>query len=331
METYEIPEKASRGADPTPSNSQAMNADNSPGPDRPAIHPSDPEPPRVDISFFKGHGLGNDYLVLEEGPGLRLHSRAVAAICHRHRGVGSDGVVVLMRGSGEPWRLRMFNPDGSEFERSGNGLRILAAHVFRTGRVGHEPFQVEVGGDRITMRVHPGSQDGPFDVSVEMGAAQFGPEAVGLRSGAHDPRLVHPVLGLPDFEPVSVGNPHAAVFPEGLDSAYVEEMGAFLSANPAFPAGTNVQFVRVAGPEALEIRIWERGVGPTSASGTSACAAAAAAVRRKLLASGSIRVEAPGGTLSVRVEEDWRLTLRGPVEAVCEGRLDRGFALGLER
>lgn len=306
-----------------------MNPDSSSGID-PGTHPSDPEPPRVDLSFFKGHGLGNDYLVLEEGSGLRLDARAVIGVCHRHRGVGSDGVVVLMRGSGEPWRLRMFNPDGSEFERSGNGLRILASHLFRTGRVGHDPFQVEVGGDRIIMAVHPGSSEGPFDVSVEMGPARFGPQAVGLRSDSEDPRLVHPAFGLADFESVSVGNPHSVLFPEDLESAYVEEMGAFLASNPAFAAGTNVQFVRRTGPDALEIRIWERGVGPTSASGTSACAAAAAAVRRKLLDPGWIGVEAPGGTLSVRVGDDWRLTLRGPVEAVCEGRLDPSFVIGVE-
>jgi diaminopimelate epimerase len=139
------------------------------------------------------------------------------------------------------------------------------------------------------------------------------------------------------MEFVSVGNPHAVVFPalEGggpnrgghapdLDGL-AEALGPFLATNPAFAAGTNVQVVHSRGPGVIEIRIWERGVGPTSASGTSACAAAAATVRRGLQEPGSIRVEAPGGVLTVDVDQEWVLTLRGPVQAILEGRLDAGL------
>ncbi len=305
------------------------------------MHASDPL--TVQPTYFKGHGLGNDYLVMEEEAeppdrdALVLGDSAIRLICDRWRGVGADGIVVLLRGGREPWRLRMFNPDGSEFERSGNGLRILASYLERTGRVGGSPFRVEVGGSRVRMTVHSVSPAGLYDVSAELGEARFGPSEVGLDVAPDDPGLAHPTLGLLDPEFVSVGNPHAVVFPSGESAVggrgpeesdldrLVEEVGPFLAKNPAFVAGTNVQVVRSRGPGVIEIRIWERGVGPTSASGTSACAAASAAVRRGLQEPGPIRVEAPGGALTVEVEPEWTLTLRGPVQAVTEGRLDAGF------
>ncbi|HET9948797.1 MAG TPA: hypothetical protein VFQ22_07735, partial [Longimicrobiales bacterium] len=105
-----------------------------------------PEPPRLSASFYKAHGLGNDYLVFEEGDAWRASPAAVRAVCHRHTGVGGDGIVALLAGrSGEAFRLRMFNPDGSEFERSGNGLRVLAAYLAGRLRV-RSPYRVEVGG-----------------------------------------------------------------------------------------------------------------------------------------------------------------------------------------
>jgi diaminopimelate epimerase len=315
------------------------------------MRPSDPL--TVGPAFFKGHGLGNDYLVMEEATEpsasdtLVLRESAIRRICDRWRGVGADGIVVLLRGDRDPWGLRMFNPDGSEFERSGNGLRILASFLARRGRVGASAFGVEVGGSRISMTVHSASPTGSYDVSVEMGEARFGPREVGLEVNPDDPRLAHPTLGRLDAEFVSVGNPHAVVFPSadrggggddgGGGPGAVEfdlddlanEVGPFLATNSAFVAGTNVQVVHARGPGVIEIRIWERGVGPTSASGTSACAAASAAVRRGLQEPGAIRVEAPGGALTVTVEQGWNLTLRGPVQAVMEGRLDTGLVRSL--
>jgi diaminopimelate epimerase len=288
-----------------------------------------PAPPRLAAAFYKAHGLGNDYLVFEEGDGWRASPEAVRAVCDPHRGVGSDGIVaVLADRSGGLFRLRMFNPDGSEFERSGNGLRVLASYLARGGIA--SPYLVEIGGGRVRMVTH-GSAGGFHDVSVEMGRARVGPGAVGL-----DPGALHASGGLPgpDGElltivPVSVGNPHVVVLVDHPTERRLHELGPFLVAHPALAHGANVQLARAEGPDACQALIWERGVGPTSASGTSSCAVAVALVARKVLAPGEITVRMPGGSMSVTVSEELDVVLRGPVEEVCTGTLTDAFLASL--
>jgi diaminopimelate epimerase len=273
--------------------------------------------------------------------------------------VGSDGIVVLVDaapGDGV-FPLRMFNPDGSEFERSGNGLRVLGAHLHSAGWVREAPFQVRSGGSLIGMQVHGRTSTGILDLSVQMGRARVGPTAVELEvpggwvePGETPVHLDHPSLGAVAFLPVSVGNPHAVVFTEDLSPRNLEALGPFLATHPAFARGTNVQLARVGvpveapveggaaarveggaknrapgPPQRLRIAIWERGVGRTSASGTSSCAASVAAVATGRLEPGPITVEMDGGEMEVTVATDLEVTLRGPVQEVCQGRLTAGF------
>jgi diaminopimelate epimerase len=214
----------------------------------------------------------------------------------------------------------MFNPDGSEFERSGNGLRILASHLARTGAVGSERFTVEVGGDRVGMTVHhrAGLR---FDISVDMGKARTGPEAIALdRKALLAPGRIAGPAGTPlHVVPVSVGNPHLVVLVPEPTQEILQEVGPFLAAHPALEAGANVQVAAAAGEGSMRALIWERGVGPTSASGTSACAVAVAGVEAGLVPTGAVTVEMEGGALTVQVTEDLRLVLRGPVEEICDG------------
>ena len=292
--------------------------------------------PTVGRDWYKAHGLGNDYLVFEEGEGWRAEPDAVASVCRRHEGVGADGVVVVSRGTVEPFVLRMFNPDGSEFERSGNGLRVLASYLYQRGRVSEAAFDVECGGDRVRMQVHSRSADGCYDVEVEMGRARVGPECVALDPDALDDqgRVAHPDAGRVALVPVSVGNPHAVVFADTLegpfDDAALLRLGTGLATHRAFAHGTNVQFVRVRPPRAIDILIWERGVGPTTASGTSACAAAVAAVTSGRLDPGEVEVGMEGGSFRVSVDQDLEVVLRGPVEEVVSGELADGFVTALE-
>jgi diaminopimelate epimerase len=283
--------------------------------------------PSLDARFYKAHGLGNDYLVFEEGDDWQASASGVEAVCCRWRGVGADGVVALLKGLDDgPFRLRMFNPDGSEFERSGNGLRILASYLARAGRVGSDPFSVEVGGDRVALTVH-GTGHSPFDVSVDMGRVRLGAEAVRLDPAA----LISPgTLKGPGGEelrvvPVSVGNPHLVVLVDEPTPRMLREVGPFLAAHPALEHGANVQIAAPAGPTAMKALIWERGVGPTSASGTSSCAVAVAGVSAGLVPLGPVDVRMEGGDLSVTVDEDLGVVLRGPVEEICEGELAEGL------
>ncbi|RMH12597.1 MAG: diaminopimelate epimerase [Gemmatimonadetes bacterium] len=213
----------------------------------------------------------------------------------------------------------------------------MAAWLARTGRVGVEPFEVEVGGDRVTMQVHARGADGVYDVSVRMGRARVGAEAVGLALDAPGVRAGEPptvtialgAAGTVAVLPVSVGNPHAVVFDEPLERARLEAVGSSLAVHAAFAHGTNVQLARVRAPGQLEARVWERGVGWTAASGTSACAVAVAAVSSGRASPGEHRVHMEGGVLRVSVDEALEVTLRGPVQEVCEGELAEGFLAGL--
>lgn len=289
--------------------------------------------PRAGTAFYKAHGLGNDYLVFEEGEAWRLSPEAVSRVCDRWRGPGGDGIVLLERDAGdEVFRLRMFNPDGSEFERSGNGLRILGSWLARSARVrvGPHPFTVWVGGDHVTMTVHAHSGS-TYDVSVDMGRARVGPAAVELDAAALSSD--HHMAG-PDGEPlavtpVSVGNPHLVVFVDEPTDPLLRRVGPFLTGHPALANGANVQVASVAGPASCRALIWERGVGHTSASGTSSCAVAVAAVSRGLLPPGPITIIMEGGTLEVTVTPELDVVLRGPVEEVCEGTLTEEFAATL--
>jgi diaminopimelate epimerase len=249
------------------------------------------------VRVWRAHGLGNDYLVWEGGSVLSPNE--VVALCDRHRGVGGDGVLEPLPGPGAA--VRIWNPDGSVAEKSGNGLRIFA-RWWHERRAGPPRFAITTTAGTVHAEVAAAG------VTVDMGVATVAAE-----------REVAGVRGTP----VSVGNPHFVVFPDGaLDELPWRAWGAAIERDPVFPGRTNVQFARLAAPGALEARIWERGAGETLASGSSACAVVAAAVASGRVAAGEFEVHMPGGTLEVRITGDLRLVQRGPVEVVGEVDLD---------
>ena len=309
-------------------------------------------PLSVHPRFFKAHGHGNDYLVFEEGLGPLLSPELIRRICDRWRGPGADGLVVVeSTAAGAETRLRMFNPDAGEFERSGNGLRIAGVYLRHLGRAGDDPFPVTVGGDRIWLEVAGPDVEGVYDARADMGKVTFpaGPPFVApdrvdgrglvvltLRRPPGERGRGRSGAGGADVDavevvPVAVGNPHAVAFRRSWTRAEAEHYGPLIGTSEAFPQGTNVQFADVPARREIAIRIWERGVGWTSASGTSACAAAAAAVRSGLVPAGPVTVQMEGGVLEVDVDPDWTVRLRGPVEEVCFGELAPGFVAGASR
>jgi diaminopimelate epimerase len=280
------------------------------------------------IPFVKGHGLGNDYLVIDQrdlpGP---LSERAITRICDRNRGVGSDGILLLVPSGRADFGLRIFNPDGSEAEKSGNGLRIFAKFLWDHGHAKREAFTVDTRGGVVECQLHLDRGRVNF-VTVEMGRATFRPDEIPMRAGSGE--AVGVELELADgtrrrVTAVSVGNPHCVVFVERLDEAACRRLGPQLETHRAFPNRTNVQFAQVRARDALDILIWERGAGYTLASGSSSCGAAAAAVRQGFCDHGRVTVRMPGGELAVHVRPDWSLRLEGPVEETCTGTLSREF------
>jgi len=291
------------------------------------------------LRFAKGHGLGNDYLVVDaaELPDPLTGARAIL-LCDRHRGPGSDGVLVADL-AGRPtgsFRLRIVNPDGTEAEKSGNGLRIFAAWLHARGAVDTGAwFEVELARDTVRMRVEgpDGAGGGALIVRVEMGRAAFSAQAAGFTGqgseGAPDDVGGGVPLALPGgvetVHPLSLGNPHCVVLVDRLERDDFVGRAPALCTHEAFPAGTNVQWARVAGPRLLEAWIWERGAGETLASGSSACAVAAVAVRNGLVEAGEVEVRMPGGSVQVEVAPDYALTLVGPAVMIYEGELTKAM------
>lgn len=287
------------------------------------------------MEFFRAHGLGNDYLVIDDGQlDPALSPPAIRLICDRHRGVGSDGILVKTSAPDAEFGVRIYNPDGSEAEKSGNGLRIYAAYLHAEGLVREgAPFTVQTLGGMVTMLVTDAAASGVMMVEVEMGRASFMSSAVGLTGP--DREVSGEVLELAGgdrvaINTVSIGNPHCVCFEDELIVDDLRRRGPQISTHPWFEKGVNVQFARAVGPGEVEAFVWERGAGETLASGSSACAVAAASVRRGIVQGRQVAVRMPGGTLDVTVGDSWDLVLRGPVESVCRSRVTEGFLARLK-
>jgi diaminopimelate epimerase len=285
------------------------------------------------IPFVKGHGLGNDYIVLD-GRDLSspLTEKQIVRICDRNWGVGSDGILLKVPAwAGADFGLRILNPDGSEAEKSGNGLRIFAKYLWDHGHTKAPVFTVDTKGGRVECRCH--AAGGRMNlVTVEMGRCTFVAPEIPMSGPERE------VVGVPLqvggetllITAVSVGNPHCVVFVDVLDEARCRGLGPQIERHPAFPNRTNVQFARVTSRSEVDILIWERGAGYTLASGSSSSAVACAAVKNGLCDHGLVTVRMPGGTLEVDVRPDWSIRLKGPVEEVCAGTFSRDLMEALK-
>lgn len=286
-------------------------------------------------AFFRGHGLGNDYIVMDpKALSFKLTPKNIELICNRNWGLGSDGILALAPSKKADFGLRIFNPDGSEAEKSGNGLRIFARYLHATGKTKKKHFTVETKGGLVTIDLHIDRRGDASSVTVEMGRATFKPAALPCTLGV-DELIQQPIEAAGrslTFTGVSVGNPHCVVFKPAGESWSREDLlalGPALEHHALFPKRTNVQLAVPTGPKDIFILIWERGAGETQASGSSSCAAASAAVRLGLVKS-PVTVKMPGGTLNIDVAKDFALTMKGPVAEVARGALSPSFVRGLK-
>ena len=274
--------------------------------------------------FVKSHALGNDYLVMDpRALSIRLTPKVIRLICHRNLGIGSDGILALERARRAEFAMRVFNPDGSEAEKSGNGVRIFAKCMWEHGYTRRRVFTVETKGGPVTaaLLIRGGRVR---SITAGMGRATFRSRDIPATGPDREMVGERVSVGGETFEvtAVSVGNPHCVVFVDDPAAVDLPRLGRALEHHPLFPRRTNVQFVRVDSPGRVTIRIWERGAGEMMASGSSASAVAAACVRRGMTGR-RVAVHSPGGMLRVDVATDYSLRLAGPAEEVCVGTLSR--------
>ncbi len=275
--------------------------------------------------FVKSHGLGNDYIVFEEKSlSFKLTPEAVRLICDRNYGVGSDGIVLLTESEKSDFGLRILNPDGSEAEKSGNGLRIFAKFLYEHGHTKSKTISVETPGGEVSAAIK--TENGAVSlITVDMGRATFDAAEIPV-AGNFSGEVVSGKIEAGGrkfvFTAVSVGNPHCVIFVDNPDTDEIKLFGPALEKHGFFPNRTNVQFARVAGRNLLEILIWERGAGYTLASGSSSCAAAAAAVKNGLCEN-SLTVSMPGGKLEMEISEDFDIRMSGPAEEIASGNLSK--------
>lgn len=284
--------------------------------------------------FFKGHGLGNDYIVMDPGElTFKLTPGNIRKICDRNWGIGSDGILELVDSKVADFGLRIWNPDGSEAEKSGNGLRIFARYLHATRKTRKKAFSVDTKGGLVQIDLRVDRYGDASAATVEMGKATFEPKALPCSLKAKE-LIERPITAAGEkllFTGVSVGNPHCVVFkPKGQKWSREDllRLGPELENHKIFPRRINVQLAVPTGPKEIFILIWERGAGETQASGSSSCAAASAAVRLGLIQT-PVTVKAPGGTLNIDMDEDFDLTMKGPVAEVYRGALNASFVRSL--
>ncbi len=276
------------------------------------------------IRFVKYQALGNDYLVIEPDQlNSSPSSEQIRQICDRHYGVGADGVLFgPLTDLETDFAVRIFNPDGSEAEKSGNGLRILARYLLDTGRVEtmadgrSRQFSIRTAVGPVRFQV----LDYGKLIKIEMGRAEFLGESRFTAGRKTTSALEQIHIENEVFQCIfmKLGNPHCVVINKLVDREELERIGPRIENDPHFPQRTNVQFLQPIDFDNIRIQIWERGAGITLSSGSSSCAAAAAAHRLGICGS-AVNVHNPGGVLTVTIGLQYDLSLTGPVERVFEG------------
>lgn len=275
------------------------------------------------IPFYKYHALGNDYIVInptETGSLPSLNPAQIRSICHRNFGVGSDGILLgPLTGSVKEIALRIFNPDGSEAEKSGNGLRIFARYLWDKGIVKEEPVEIITAGGPVSARVHEGGKI----VSVQMGRVSFDSRRIPVGGPARE--VLNETLMVEEmeftFSAATVGNPHCVILRNKITAEETRQYGPLIENEPRFPNRTNVQFMKILDRSNIQIEIWERGAGYTLASGSSSSAAAAVAVRLGLC-DPHIKVHMPGGQIDIEIADHYEILMTGAVARVAEGTID---------
>ncbi len=282
------------------------------------------------MKFFKYHALGNDYIVIDpnrERFNLTVHN--IKLVCHRNFGVGSDGILYGPELTEDgAFGLRIFNPDGSEAEKSGNGIRIFSRYLVEAGYAKTRSFSLNTLGGKVAVAVLSERAD---LFKVDMGTVTFQSERIPV-SGPPREMVDQPLeVGGATYRAtcLSIGNPHCVIPLPEISRELALAIGPAVENHPLFPNKINLQLLKLIDRRRIQIEIWERGAGYTLASGSSSCAAACAAHRLGLV-DPELTVAMPGGEIGIAIQPDGHVLMTGPVTAVAAGELAADLAAQLE-
>ncbi len=285
-----------------------------------------------DLRFSKFHVLGNDYLVVDPTQTtFDLDPKRIKALCDRRLGIGSDGLLVGPLEVPEfpgAFGLRIFNPDGSEAETSGDGIRIFARYLSEAGHAKGPELRIRTVAGTSEVRLL--EADGSL-VQVDMGVPTFRAGDIPFTGISAQLEVLETPLFLPTgpvtITALNLGNPHCVIFPGEVSQANACRLGPKIERHPEFPERVNVLLVEVVDKKRIRIEIWERGAGYTPASGSSA--AAAAACRRLGLVDDQVTVQMPGGSLGIEFSQGGHILMSGPVQPVFQGQMHPEWAPNL--
>jgi len=276
------------------------------------------------VKFTKMHGLGNDFILVDGfqetlSPDL---SQITLKLCDRHFGIGADGVIVVLPSETADFRMRIINSDGSEVEMCGNGIRCFAKYVYEENLIKQATFTVEtLAGIMTPSLVLQG--DKVTGVRVDMGEPSLERSAVPMFGSVG--QALHESLEVLDttfyITALSMGNPHCVIFVDDVGQIDLEKYGPALETHRVFPKKTNVHFLEVQNRAEIKMRVWERGVGPTLACGTGACASLVAAVLNQKTER-QAKIHLPGGTLEIEWAENNHVYMTGPAQKVFSGKVE---------
>ncbi len=280
------------------------------------------------LEFSKWQGIGNDYVIVAVNDlAFEMTPARAAAICNRHFGVGSDGILLWSGTEASGFSLEIYNPDGSTAEMCGNGIRMLASYLVGRGIARETTLSVTTGAGIIAPTVREDGQ-----VRVKMGSALLGGRGIiGYESmSKENPQSEAVGLNLTvaeytfEFTYVDMGNPHCVIETTDLNSVELDKVGPMIENHQMFPNRTNVEFMKIAGPSEVSMRVWERGVGETNACGTGACAVAVAAFRTRGVTS-PVTVHLLGGDLVIEVDDCLNVVMTGTAKEVYSGSFSEDF------
>jgi diaminopimelate epimerase len=277
--------------------------------------------------FVKSHGLGNEYVVLDSNAiTFDLSAQAIRRLCNTNYGLGTDGVLLKVDSKLADIGLLIFNPDGSQAEKSGNGLRIFCKYVFDYKIIMKNEFTVETKGGIVHAKIVETKAGKARVIRIDMGKAVFSSGLIPTLYELDEVQNVKAMIHGKEFEIncVSVGNPHCVILKDTLNPAEIKEFGPYIEHFRMFPNRINTQFAKVINRGLVEILIWERGAGFTLASGTSS-SAVASVLKKKGLIDSKVTIKMIGGELALEVDEDFNIRLIGEVRQICEGILDNEF------